>query len=150
MKKARNLAFVMMLSVISIFTMTSVKAAGWKSSLDLPYGTIYTGAAVRPYATGAHRINISVDGFNKSNGSVRRSGTTTMAVGLWDVATGRELSQNKATYTYGSCAERSMGSYSAGSRSYSFLSSIYNSSTGGRDNYDGVKSNAVYMYPAAP
>ena len=41
------------------------------------------------------------------------------------------------------------GTYEAGYRTYTFFSDIYNNSTGGRNYYDGVKSNAVYMYPAA-
>lgn len=52
-------------------------------------------------------------------------------------------------YTYGTCKEVRMGTYEAGYRTYTFFSDIYNNSTGGRNYYDGVKSNAVYMYPAA-
>lgn len=147
MKKMKNLAFLMVIGVISILTINDVKAAGWISNLDLPYGTIHTGA-VREYGTGTHRIMISVDGFNTSNGSIRYSGETTMRIALGDVATGRIFKYNTSVYMYGTCLLLDMGSYSSGYRYYTFMSSIYNSSTDGRDNYDGVIANDVYMYPS--
>lgn len=146
MKKRKVFIFLMLLGIVSSITMTKVKAAGWKSTLNLPYGTIYDGAS-RWYGTGTHKISISVDGFNKSDGIVRKSGTTKMELALGDITTGRILKYDTATYTYAACMDRIMGSYSEGYRYYTFFSDIYNSSTDGRDYYDGVKSNEVYMYP---
>lgn len=146
MKKRKVMIFLMLLGILSVFSITKVEAAGWKSSLDLPYGTIYTGRS-REHGTGSHRIMISVDGFNTANGTVRKSGETTMMLALGDVTTGRILKYDTSTYVYNTCANREMGSYSAGYRYYSFFSDIYNSSTGGRNYYDGVKSNELYMYP---
>lgn len=146
MKTVRNLAFILMLGVVSLLTMTNASAAGWKSSLNLPYGTIHGGNS-RKYGAGEYKISISVDGFNKADGSVRKSGSTTMEVTLYDVLTGRALKYDTATYTYGTCNMRYMGSYSAGYKQYIFSSDLYNESTGGRLYYDGVKSNEVYMYP---
>lgn len=146
MKKGKMFIFLMLLGIISTSAITNVSAAGWKSTLNLPYGTIHTGSS-RWYGTGTHRINISVDGFNTSSGSVREGGTTKMQLALGDVTTGQILKFDTAIYTYDSCEERNMGSYSKGYRYYSFFSSIYNSTTDGRDYYDGVKSNEVYMYP---
>lgn len=146
MKKRKVLFCLMLLGIVSVFSMTKVDAAGWKSTLNLPYGTIYSGSS-RWYGSGTHRIMISVDGFNTASGTVRKSGNTKMMLALGDVATGQILKYDTATYTYGTCQNRIMGSYSGGYRYYTFFSDIYNSSTGGRDYYDGVKSNEVYMYP---
>lgn len=146
MKHVKKIAFVFMLGVITVFTATSVSAAGWKSTLNLPYGTYFTGTS-RNYGKGQHKISISVDGFNKSNGTVRKSGSSKMEVALGDVATGQIFKYDTANYTYATCQTRFMGSYDSGYRYYIFSSSIYNSSTGGRSYYDGVKSNEVYMYP---
>ena len=148
MKKVKNLLFVALVGVITILTSSNVHAAAWTSTLNLPYGTSHGGAS-RNYAAGEHKIDISVDGFNKSNGSVRKSGSTTMGLSLWDVSTGRDLKYKNAIYTYGTCADVRMGSYSAGRRSFIFLSRIYNEGTGGYNNYDGIKSNSVKMYPKA-
>lgn len=147
MKKLKVLSMALLLGIFATCSMTKVNAIGWKSTLNLSYGDIYTSPA-RPYIEGTNKIMISVDGFNKSNGTVRKSGTTTMELALHDVATGRHFKYDTHVYTYGTCDTRNMGSYSAGHRDYTFLSSIYNDSTGGRDNYDGIKSNLVYMYPA--
>ncbi len=149
MKRIRNMVFVLLLGIITSLSLTgSVSAAGWKSTLNMPYGTIHNGAS-RNYAQGLNKISVAVDGFNTSSGSVRKSGSTTMELGLWDVATGRAYKYNTSVYTYGTCKEVRMGTYEAGYRSYTFFSDIYNSSTGGRNYYDGVKSSEVYMYPAA-
>lgn len=146
MRKGKMFVFLMLLGIVSSIAITNVSAAGWKSTLNLPYATIHTGSS-RWYGTGTHRINISVDGFNTANGTVRKSGTTKMELALGDVATGQILKFDTATYTYATCMDRIMGSYSGGYRYYTFFSDIYNSTTGGRDYYDGVKSNEVYMYP---
>ena len=70
-----------------------------------------------------------------------------MEIGLGDVATGRILKFDTATYTYGTCVVRNFGTYDSGYRYYTFISNIYNSSTGGYDKYDGVKSSNFKMYP---
>lgn len=149
MKKVKNLVFLVLLGVItSILLTSSVSAAGWKSTLNLPYGTIHSGAS-RNYKQGLNKISIAVDGFNTSSGRVRKSGSTTMGLDLWDASTGRSYKYVTSLYTYGTCKEVRMGTYEAGYRTYTFFSDIYNNSTGGRNYYDGVKSNAVYMYPVA-
>lgn len=146
MKKGKMFVFLMLLGIVSSSAITNASAAGWKTTLDLPYGTSFGGTS-RRYGMGDHIINISVDGFNKADGTVRRSGTTKMQVVLWDGGTGRALKSDTATYTYGTCVNRDMGDYIAGYRSYIFYSDIYNGATGGHSYYDGVKSNEVYMYP---
>lgn len=89
MKKVKNLVFLVLLGVITSISLTSsVSAAGWKSTLNLPYGTIHSGAS-RNYKQGLNKISIAVDGFNTSSGRVRKSGSTTMGLDLWDVSTGR-------------------------------------------------------------
>lgn len=146
MKKRKVLIFLMLLGIVSIFSMTKADAAGWKSTLNLPYGTVYT-ARFREYGAGTYRITISVDGFNTADGTVRESGSTTMEIALGDVVTGHILKYDTTNYVHGTCQNRIMGTYSAGYKYYIFFSSIYNKSTGGRDYYDGVISNEVYMYP---
>ena len=80
MKKVKNLVFLVLLGVITSISLTSsVSAAGWKSTLNLPYGTIHGGAS-RNYKQGLNKISISVDGFNTSSGRVRKSGSTTMGL----------------------------------------------------------------------
>lgn len=145
-KKFGLLAFLMIVGIFSIFTITKVNAAGWSSTLNLPYGVFYTGA-MRQYGSGSHRISIQVDGFNTSSGSVRKSGSTTMEVELHDIATGYLFGHNIGTYTYATCHDVWMGTFDSGYRKYAFNSRIYNSSTGTYTNYDGVKSSHVYMYP---
>ncbi len=89
MKKVKNLVFLVLLGVITSISLTSsVSAAGWKSTLNLSYGTIHSGAS-RNYKQGLNKISIAVDGFNTSSGRVRKSGSTTMGLDLWDVSTGR-------------------------------------------------------------
>lgn len=146
MKKFRFLTLAIAIVLISVFSITKVNAAGWKTTLNLPYNWAVSGTS-RWYGTGMHRINISVDGFNTSAGTLRTYGSTTMQVGLWDVSTGQFLNFNVSSYTYGSCQDRFLGTYNSGYRNYDFFSYVYNESTGGYDVYDGVKSNELYLYP---
>lgn len=140
MKKMKNLSFVMIFLLVSVFTMKNVHAAGWASTLDMPFGTIHNGRT-RNYGSGEHFISISVDGFNMYDSSVLKSGSTKMEMDLNDAATSRALKRDSASYTYGTCVRRSMGTHSAGKKYYTFYSAI------GNEFYSGVKSNAVYMYP---
>lgn len=148
MKKIKIAMILFLISIASILSINNVSAATnyYQSTLALPYGTSFNGAS-RNFAAGTNKIDITVNGFKKSNGAIRTSGTSRMEIGLGDVSTGRVLKWDTATYTYGTCMTRNMGSYAAGTRYYSFISNIYNSSTGGYDKYDGVKSNDVKMYP---
>jgi hypothetical protein len=146
MKKIKNLVFLMLLAVVSIFGISKVSAAGWKTYLNLPYGVVHSGS-IRSFGTGTHRIMISVDGFNTSAGTLRTSGSTTMAIALMDPLTGHELNYDVSNYTYGTCLNNIMGSFSSGPKYYSFFSRIYNFSTGVYEYYDGVKADEVYMYP---
>lgn len=141
MKKVKNLAFLLVLGIVSGFMISNVHAAGaYVSTLNMPYGSIYSGRA-RNFASGSHKIDISVDGFNTYNGGVITNGATTMEIGLWDVASGRYLKRSTGTYNYGSCRTTIMGNYSAGSKYYTFYSNI------GVNYYKGVISNQVLMYP---
>ena len=147
MKKVKTIMLLLTIGITSVLTMGNVHAASsYSSTLSLPYGTSFNGAS-RNFASGAHKFEVTVDGFNTSSGSVRKSGTSRMEIGLGDVSTGRILKYDTATYTYGTCMTRNLGTYGSGYRYYAFFSKLYNSSTGGYDKYDGVKSNDVKMYP---
>lgn len=149
MKGLKIMTLALTLGFLSIFGINnaSAKDIGWISSLDLSYNEIYNGS-IRRFISGTNRINISVDGFNTSTGSVRYSGGTTMKLALGASNLGKILCYKTSYFNYGTCQDVIMGTYSAGWHYYTFFSKIYNDSTGNYDAYDGIKSSQVVMYPA--
>lgn len=130
---------IIAITVLTMFFVSNVHASSYTSTLNINRGTIFTGA-VRYYDEGRYYVNFRVDGINSSTGAK----STTMAIYL--CTNSRILHQFvgrmdlNATYTI------YMGTHDSGHRNYTFLTSIYNERTDGRDIYDGVKSNSFKMY----
>lgn len=121
---------------------------GYVTTLNLPYGSHVSGKQ-RYFGSGTHLVSVQVDSINTPSGN-QTTGTGRMEISLYSPeGGGNAVYYDISNYTARTCKDIRMGTHNANFKSFDFYSSIYNSSKGTYEKFNGVKSSKVVLYPWA-